>query len=163
PVAPAVDVDPDAVRWELGVAAHEAPHHRRVHLHAVDADVERIVVVEDAHLRALAGGRPLEREVLGEGVGRDGRAPGRVVEPAVDEADVGEHAYVYARFGGERPRLLLNAHVDTVPANSGYSSPPHLLVKRGDRLHGLGTADTKGAIAAILEALAALGGRAPKQ
>ena len=73
---------------------------------------------------------------------------------AVDEVEVGNHAYVYARFGGERPTLLLNAHVDTVPANSGYSSPPHILVRRGERLHGLGAADTKGAIAAILEALA---------
>src|SRR5262252_8861088 len=81
---------------------------------------------------------------------------------AVDEVEVGDHAYVYARFGA-RPALLLNAHVDTVPANSGYTSPPHLLVRRGDRLHGLGAADTKGAIAAILEALAALGGRAPRQ
>src|SRR5678815_2367624 len=74
---------------------------------------------------------------------------------SVEEADVGEHAYVYARFGGDTPRVLLNAHVDTVPANDGYTSPPHLLVRRGSRLYGLGTADIKGAIAAILEALAA--------
>jgi acetylornithine deacetylase len=74
---------------------------------------------------------------------------------SVEEVDVGDHAYVYARFGGDSPRLLLNAHVDTVPANDGYTSPPHLLVRRGDRLYGLGTADIKGAIAAILEALAA--------
>jgi acetylornithine deacetylase len=83
---------------------------------------------------------------------------------AVDEVAVGAHAYVYARFGAAPPTLLLNAHVDTVPANSGYSTPPHLLVRRGSRLHGLGAADTKGAIAAILEALAARkaarGGRA---
>jgi acetylornithine deacetylase len=74
---------------------------------------------------------------------------------AVEEVPVGDHAYVYARFGATPPTLLLNAHVDTVPANSGYSSPPHLLVRRGDRLHGLGAADTKGAIATILEALSA--------
>jgi len=74
---------------------------------------------------------------------------------SVEEVDVGDHAYVYARFGSDAPPLLLNAHIDTVPANSGYSSPPHLLVQRGSRLHGLGTSDTKGAIAAILEALAA--------
>jgi acetylornithine deacetylase len=72
---------------------------------------------------------------------------------SVDVVDVGDHAYVYARFGSGSPRVLFNAHVDTVPANSGYTSPPHLLVRRGDRLYGLGTADTKGAIAAILEAL----------
>jgi acetylornithine deacetylase len=74
---------------------------------------------------------------------------------SVDATEVGDHAYVYARFGAGRPRLVLNAHLDTVPANTGYSSPPHLLVQRGDRLHGLGAADTKGAIAAILEALSA--------
>jgi acetylornithine deacetylase len=82
---------------------------------------------------------------------------------SVEEVEVGEHAYVYARFGAERPRLLLNAHIDTVPANSGYSSPPHLLVRRGERLHGLGTADTKGAIAAILEALEATGAAKPQR
>jgi len=74
---------------------------------------------------------------------------------SVAEAAAGRHAYVYARFGAGVPRLLLNAHVDTVPANAGYTSPPHELVRRGSRLHGLGSADTKGAIAAILEALAA--------
>jgi len=97
--------------------------------------------------------RPLVHK-LAEDLGALGAA-------AVDEVVVGDHAYVYARFGGERPGLLLNAHVDTVPANSGYSSPPHLLVRRGDRLHGLGAADTKGAIAAILEALAARRPRRP--
>ncbi|HVU49118.1 MAG TPA: M20/M25/M40 family metallo-hydrolase [Polyangia bacterium] len=88
-------------------------------------------------------------------VHRLARDLGALGAAAVTEVDVGDHGYVYARFG-ERPTLLLNAHVDTVPANSGYSSPPHILVRRGDRLHGLGAADTKGAIAAIVEALAAL-------
>jgi acetylornithine deacetylase len=73
---------------------------------------------------------------------------------AVEVTDVGDHAYVYARFGGGAPRLLLNVHVDTVPANSGYGTPPLEMIARGGRLFGLGTADTKGAIAAILEALA---------
>ena len=79
---------------------------------------------------------------------------------AVEIADVdtyaGKHAYVYARFGTGAPRLLLNAHVDTVPANTGYATPPHTLTaqQEGARLVGLGSADTKGAIAAILEALA---------
>lgn len=73
---------------------------------------------------------------------------------SVHPVDVGDHAYVYARFGAELPRLLINVHLDTVPANTGYTSPPHLLVRRGDRLYGLGAADTKGAIAAVLEALA---------
>jgi acetylornithine deacetylase len=65
---------------------------------------------------------------------------------------VGEHHAVYAVFGAQ-PRLLVNVHVDTVPANPGYTSSPHALVNRQGRLHGLGAADTKGAIAAVLTAL----------
>ncbi|HEY4184885.1 MAG TPA: M20/M25/M40 family metallo-hydrolase [Polyangia bacterium] len=83
---------------------------------------------------------------------------------AVDVIDVGAHAMVYARFGAARPRLLVNAHLDTVPANSGYSRSPFTAVERDGRLYGLGTSDTKGAIAAILEALALArdAGRAPQ-
>jgi acetylornithine deacetylase len=82
----------------------------------------------------------------------------------VDVRDVGAHAFVYARFGTGRPRLLVNAHVDTVPANAGYTASPHTLVERGGRLYGLGSADTKGAIAAIMEAVATVhdSGRAPQ-
>ena len=74
---------------------------------------------------------------------------------AVEVRQVARHAFVHARFGSERPRLLVNAHLDTVPANAGYTTPPHQLVERAGRLHGLGAADTKGAIAAVMEALGA--------
>jgi acetylornithine deacetylase len=70
----------------------------------------------------------------------------------VDAFAAGAHHGVYAAFGPS-PSLLINAHVDTVPANAGYTSPPHELVARDGRLYGLGAADTKGAIACILEAL----------
>src|SRR5437868_7931024 len=49
------------------------------------------------------------------------------VEVADVETSARSHAYVYARFSAGTPRLLLNAHVDTVPANSGYATPPHTL------------------------------------
>jgi acetylornithine deacetylase len=80
----------------------------------------------------------------------------------VERFVVGTHEAVMAWFGAT-PRLLLNAHVDTVPANAGYTAPPHQLVERGGRYYGLGTADTKGAIAAILEALRGRGGRGAAQ
>lgn len=102
--------------------------------------------------------RPLLRKLAGDlqALGADSVALETVGE---------KRGYVYARFGGPAPRLLLNAHVDTVPANAGYSSPPHTLLAQGGRLQGLGSADTKGAIAAILEALTALRaeGRQPKE
>jgi acetylornithine deacetylase len=78
-----------------------------------------------------------------------------------DEVQVGDVARVgdkttassvYARFGS--PRLLVNAHLDTVPPNADWSSDPFTARIDGDRMFGLGSADTKGAIAAILAALA---------
>jgi acetylornithine deacetylase len=60
-------------------------------------------------------------------------------------------AWVYARFG--RPTLFVNAHLDTVPAAPDWSTDPWEAKLVGDRLYGLGSADTKGAIAAILCAL----------
>lgn len=92
------------------------------------------------------------------------RRLGELGAAAVEVRDVDAHAFVYARFGAGRPRLLVNAHVDTVPANTGYTASPHTLVERDGRLHGLGTADTKGAIAAILEAIADVraNGRSPE-
>jgi acetylornithine deacetylase len=60
-------------------------------------------------------------------------------------------AYVLATWG--TPRWLVNAHFDTVPAVDGWSSPPLTLQEQGSRLIGLGAADVKGAIAAVLAAL----------
>ncbi len=72
----------------------------------------------------------------------------------VEVFSTGEHFSTFARFG-ESPSLILNAHLDTVPTSPGFTSDPFKLVRRDGRLYGLGSADTKGAIAAILEALAA--------
>jgi acetylornithine deacetylase len=63
----------------------------------------------------------------------------------------GTGAYVYARFG--RPRLLLNAHIDTVPVNRGWTRDPFGGQRDGGMVWGLGAADTKGAAAAALCAL----------
>jgi acetylornithine deacetylase len=81
----------------------------------------------------------------------------------VEVFSVAGHFSTLARFGTS-PSLILNAHIDTVPTNPGFTSDPFKLVRRERRLYGLGSADTKGAIAAILEALAERkrAGRAPK-
>ncbi len=61
-------------------------------------------------------------------------------------------SFVYARFGA--PRLLLNAHLDTVPPNADWATDPFTPTIVDDKLHALGASDTKGAAAAILSALA---------
>src|SRR5215470_9099267 len=69
----------------------------------------------------------------------------------VQLAEVGGHAYVWARWG--RPALIVNAHLDTVPANAGWTGDPWQPRRVDDGIMGLGAADTKGAIAATLAAL----------
>jgi acetylornithine deacetylase len=59
--------------------------------------------------------------------------------------------YVFGAFGA--PRLIINVHVDTVPANTGWTRDPWAAEITDDRVTGLGSADTKGAIAAALTAL----------
>ncbi len=59
--------------------------------------------------------------------------------------------YVYARYG--TPKTVINIHLDTVPVNDGWTRDPFAAVVEDDRVYGLGAADTKGAIAALLLAL----------
>jgi hypothetical protein len=80
PVAATVDRDGDLVghhagesldlalvRGEVAIATSQARHEWRAPLPAVDAEVEGVVVVEDAHARAHARGLALVREPLREG------------------------------------------------------------------------------------------------
>ncbi len=74
-----------------------------------------------------------------------------VLVRSVPRAEGKAASYVYARFG--RPRVLVNAHLDTVPPNANWTTDPFVARIDGDRLFALGSADTKGAAAAILCAL----------
>jgi acetylornithine deacetylase len=78
-------------------------------------------------------------------------APDEVTVGAAPRTDGSPGAYVFARWG--TPRRIINAHVDTVPANAGWSRDPWQPHVEGGRLYGLGASDTKGAIAATLIAL----------
>jgi acetylornithine deacetylase len=87
------------------------------------------------HLAPLLRARGADEVVIGKGTCTDGR----------------EGAYVFARWG--TPKRIINAHIDTVPANAGWSRDPWQPHVEHGRLYGLGSADTKGAIAATLVAL----------
>src|SRR5207253_7181523 len=53
---------------------------------------------------------------------------------------------VLARPAGMRPPVLLAGHLDTVPAQGNIPGS-----RDGDRVHGLGASDMKGALAVMIE------------
>ncbi len=78
---------------------------------------------------------------------------------ACECVDLGDGCiYLLARRGD--PQLLVNVHVDTVPADPDWSRDPLRLHVDDQRATGLGACDIKGAAAAILAALAVTSGPA---
>ncbi|SDF19344.1 M20 family metallopeptidase [Bosea robiniae] len=67
----------------------------------------------------------------------------------------GPRTNLIASRAGGRPVCGLYFHVDTVPAAAGWKTDPLRMERDGDRLIGLGAADMKGCVAAILLALRA--------
>lgn len=66
--------------------------------------------------------------------------------------DLGEGCVYLLALRGD-PRILFNVHIDTVPADPGWSVDPLRLVIEGERAIGLGACDIKGALAGMLAAL----------
>lgn len=59
----------------------------------------------------------------------------------------------------EGPELMLNGHLDVVPAVGAWETEPFCLTADKDRLYGRGTADMKGGIAAMCEAAIRIAGK----
>jgi acetylornithine deacetylase len=66
------------------------------------------------------------------------------------------HTLVATLSRGAGPRLLLNSHLDTVPAGAGWTDDPYAATWRGERLVGRGANDAKASVAAMLCTLRAL-------
>ncbi len=70
---------------------------------------------------------------------------------ATETTDLGGgRVYLVARRGA--PRLLMSCHLDTVPADPGWTRDPFALSVEGERAYGLGSCDIKGGAAAMLAA-----------
>lgn len=70
----------------------------------------------------------------------------------------GDRANLFATVGpAQVPGYVLSGHMDVVPADEeGWTADPFRLRAEGERLHGRGTSDMKGFIAAALAALPVL-------
>lgn len=59
---------------------------------------------------------------------------------------------------GEGPKLVLNGHLDVVPAGDGWDQDPFTPVIMDGRLYGRGSADMKGGVAAMIYAAEKIAG-----
>ncbi len=116
---------------------------------AVDAD--EVVALAQRLVRARGQNPPGEETetvaVLAEECRRRG------FDVTLDEVAPGR-ANLIARVGsGPEPGLLVLSHSDVVPPGDGWGGDPFSGDVRGGRLHGRGSADTKGGLAAAIVAL----------
>lgn len=82
------------------------------------------------------------------------------LHPEFQETAESGRPNVLARIeNGPGPTLLLNGHTDTVLAAEGWSSGPWQARRDGDRLYGLGAADMKSGVAAMMLACRTLNER----
>lgn len=79
------------------------------------------------------------------------------IEPVITEICEGRPNLIATIAGSlPGPHLLFCGHTDTVPPNVQSSTDPFAAIEKNGRLYGRGTADMKGAVAAMAGALAGL-------
>lgn len=102
----------------------------------------------------------LLRFVAIKSLSRDEGAMADAVQAELHAAGIATRRHghnVIAEIGDrERPRLLLNSHLDTVPPAAGWSADPWAPRREGDRIIALGANDAKGCVTAMLSATIAL-------
>lgn len=74
-----------------------------------------------------------------------------------DQDDVkGENLIVKIPGNSAEHCLVFVCHMDTVPTSSAWETDPFILEESGGNLYGLGACDTKGGVAALIEAIFSL-------
>lgn len=72
---------------------------------------------------------------------------------------IANNLWVESEPCGEKPTLLLDAHIDTVKPASGWKRDPFTPTQEGGRLYGLGANDDGGSVVALLEVFRILSAR----
>ena len=73
-----------------------------------------------------------------------------------DVRRIGNNLWMESEAPCDKPTLLLNAHIDTVKPNHGYTRDPFSPEVIDGRLYGLGSNDDGGSLVALLEAYSIL-------
>ncbi|MEU6137366.1 M20 family metallopeptidase [Nocardioides sp. NPDC047086] len=114
-------------------------------------DPEEVVALAQRLVRARCQNPPGEEAATVAVLAEECRRRG--FEVVLDEVAPGR-ANLIARVGrGPGPGLLVVSHSDVVPPGDGWSGDPFSGDVRDGRLHGRGSADTKGGLAAAIVAL----------
>ncbi|WP_392508240.1 M20 family metallopeptidase [Naumannella halotolerans] len=85
-----------------------------------------------------------------------GAAASLGLQTRIDEVAPGRQNISITLPGGDGPGLLFLGHSDVVPAGPGWSRAPFSGAVVGDRVHGRGSSDMKGGLAAVLTAMGRL-------
>ena len=64
----------------------------------------------------------------------------------------GENLLVKIPGKNHEQSLVFVCHMDTVPTSSAWETDPFILEEKEGKLYGLGACDTKGGVAAVIEA-----------
>ncbi|MFD7078102.1 M20 family metallopeptidase [Nocardioides sp. NPDC059952] len=117
---------------------------------AAPVDADEVVALAQRLVRARGQNPPGEEAATVAVLAEECRRRG--FEVTLDEVAPGR-ANLIARVGGSGPGLLIVSHSDVVPPGDGWSGDPFSGDVRDGRLHGRGSADTKGGLAAAIVAL----------
>lgn len=117
-------------------------------------DEADLVALTQQLVRVPGENPPGEEAATAAALAAAGEARGLRVQ--TDDAAPGRPNVVTTLPGGEAAGLLLLGHTDVVPAGTGWSLAPFSGELRDGRIHGRGSADMKGGLAACLVAMDAV-------
>ncbi|HVX33295.1 MAG TPA: M20/M25/M40 family metallo-hydrolase, partial [Solirubrobacterales bacterium] len=129
---------------------------------SASADTERVVELT-GRLIAAPSPNPPGDEIAVAAVLREALAEAGLPEPRlIARDDARPNLLTTIDFGPGGRHLALCGHMDTKPVgDAAWSVDPFRATVDGDRLHGLGSTDMKGALAAMVLAAARLAAEPP--